>query len=972
MQQIPENSRHRSAEKAVFAVAFGAIFAGTLVIIGWAVSIEALKALIPGLPRMSVSTALCFSLAGVSLLSVTGPWGRETLLKTLIAWAAVLAVFTVALVRFSQTIFPWHFHILPGLCSALASNSGGRMASQTAVGFLLLSFSLLLVHSPRQKYPAAIALLGITITSLGTSSLISYAAGFNPMAGGAGPGMAVHTAGIFLVFGLALMAEAWRESGQNWFLSRRLTSAFALSGILILSLSIVGYKITTQQSEENARLSEQLEAQAHFGGTAVRSHDLSRETMAELRHVIFAGVTAGLVLFAGVLWLLNREVAERRTAEAIFRNTERKAAEALRESEERFRQMAENIENVFWMCNPELTTFLYVSPACEKVWGVSAPDLYANGLCFIKKIHPADRERVSVQLGLKQFVQKAGFDIEYRVTTDKGAVRWVRHRAFPIRSDAGDLKRLVGVAEDITERKEAEEASYFSQERFRSVWERSADGMRLTDENGCIIAVNEAYCRLVKLPREKLEGNPFSVAYNGHGPKDGMDTYIRRFESGDVVPRLEARCQLWNTEHVDLEISNSFLELGSRGRLLLSIFRDVGERRRLEGQLRQAQKMEAVGSLAGGVAHDFNNLLVVMRTHAELLLLDNAVRTDEARDGLRQITDAADKAANLTRQLLAFSRKQVMQSQPLLVNDIVANLTKMLNRIIGEDIRLECHYVGGLPSVQADAGMLEQVIVNLVINARDAMPGGGQVQIGTEKVVLDATCTRSNPEARPGEFVCLSVTDTGTGIAPEHLPRIFEPFFTTKEMGKGTGLGLATVYGIVKQHGGWIEVETRIATGTTFKVFLPALPVENRQSDDQPRPPRICTGTESILLVEDEDAVREVLKESLETYGYKIFEASCAREAMKMWKKNNGKIDLLLTDIVMPEGMNGRDLAERIRATKPDLSVIFMSGYSPEIAGKDTGFFRKNKTAFLQKPFPATALLETVRRCVDEKELPEN
>jgi CheY-like chemotaxis protein len=377
--------------------------------------------------------------------------------------------------------------------------------------------------------------------------------------------------------------------------------------------------------------------------------------------------------------------------------------------------------------------------------------------------------------------------------------------------------------------------------------------------------------------------------------------------------------------------------------------------------------MEAVGRLAGGVAHDFNNLLVVMRTHAELLLLDNAVRTQEARDGLKQITDAADKAANLTRQLLAFSRKQVMQSQPLLLNDIVANLTKMLNRIIGEDIRLECYYAARLPLVKADVGMLEQVIINLVVNARDAMPAGGQVQIGTEKVCLDASCTRSNPEARPGDFVSLSVSDTGTGIAAEHLPRIFEPFFTTKEMGKGTGLGLATVYGIVKQHGGWIEVNTRLGAGTTFKIFLPALPAGIGQSEHEKQPPQICPGTESILLVEDEDAVREVIKESLQTYGYTIFEATCAREAMTIWKKSNGKIDLLLTDIVMPEGMNGRDLAERIRATKPDLSVIFMSGYSPEIAGRDTGFFYRKKTAFLQKPFPATALLETVRRCVEEE-----
>jgi CheY-like chemotaxis protein len=295
-----------------------------------------------------------------------------------------------------------------------------------------------------------------------------------------------------------------------------------------------------------------------------------------------------------------------------------------------------------------------------------------------------------------------------------------------------------------------------------------------------------------------------------------------------------------------------------------------------------------------------------------------------------------------------------------------------LNRIIGEDVRLECRYNTRLPLVQADAGMLEQVIINLVVNARDAMPNGGAVCISTEKVMLEPGYERINAEAHAGEFVCLSVTDTGTGIAPEHLPRIFEPFFTTKELGKGTGLGLATVYGIIKQHGGWVEVASSVGEGATFNVFLPALPATMDPSEGIQAPTDVQRGNETILLVEDEDAVREVIKESLETYGYKIFEASCAREALNMWQNSNGKIDLLLTDIVMPEGINGRDLAERIRAINPNLSVIFMSGYSPEIAGKDTGFFRKNKTAFLQKPFPATTLLQTVRECVDEERLAAN
>ena len=915
---------------------------------------------------MSGSTAVGFALVAWGMVVLTHNPGKKRPVRDWTVRVAALLVFLIALIRFSEQFFDWNLGILDEWFGHGSVHHFGRMAVHTAVCFMLTIFGLLLMDRRNSaRYPAAVALLGITVASLGTSVLISFAGGFASTS--SSPGMAVNTAIMFVLLGVAMLAQAWRDSGQDWLLSRRITIAFIVSGVLILSLSLAGYKITNEQYQENHRLAAELQIRARK--VSRNEGDLAREAMAEMRHVLFAGMAAALGLFAGVLWLLNRELAERRFAEIKFRRTEQEAADALRESEERFRQMAENIESVFWMCNAQFTEFFYVSPACSKVWGVTQQELRDRGSCFLDRVHPDDRERVAAQFAQKQFVQKAGFDLEYRVLRKDGSVGWVRHRGFPIGSDAAELKRLVGTAEDITERKEAEEASYVSQERFRSVWERSGDGMRLTDRDGKIIAVNEAYCRLVKLPREKLEGQHFSVVYKGHGPNDGPDTYIRRFESGDIVPRLDARAQLWNSEFLDLEISNSFLELGSHGRALLGIFRDSGDRHRLEEQLRQAQKMEAVGRLAGGVAHDFNNLLLVMRTHAELLLLDEKVRTVEAAEGLEQITSAADKAANLTRQLLAFSRKQVMQSQPLLLNDIVANLTKMLNRIIGEDVRLECRYNTRLPLVQADAGMLEQVIINLVVNARDAMPNGGEVRIGTEKVVLNPGCERINAEARSGEFACLTVSDTGTGIAAEHLPRIFEPFFTTKELGKGTGLGLATVYGIVKQHGGWVEVASTVGTGATFKVLLPALPAETGQSELIQRPADVRRGTETILLVEDEDAVRMVIKESLETYGYKIFEANCAREALRMWKNSNGKIDLLLTDIVMPEGINGRDLAEHIRASNPNLSVIFMSGYSPEIAGKDTSFFRRSKTAFLQKPFPATTLLETVRQCVDEEKV---
>jgi signal transduction histidine kinase/ligand-binding sensor domain-containing protein/ActR/RegA family two-component response regulator len=414
-----------------------------------------------------------------------------------------------------------------------------------------------------------------------------------------------------------------------------------------------------------------------------------------------------------------------------------------------------------------------------------------------------------------------------------------------------------------------------------------------------------------------------------------------------------------------------------------------------EAKLRQSQKMEAIGQLAGGVAHDFNNLLCVIRGNADLVLMDPAQLSEQGTDCLKQITAAADRAANLTRQLLAFGRKQVMQTEPLNLIGVIGNLTKMLKRIIGEDIELRCASGDRLPFIQADVGMIEQVLVNLVVNARDAMPRGGQLVIRTEVIRFGPDYAQTNPEAREGRFVCLSVSDSGTGIAPEHLPHIFEPFFTTKGPGKGTGLGLATVYGVVKQHQGWIEVISNVGTvecqqastisrrdgnnakvlgtrtarhsdgGTTFKIFLPAIELPAPAAPNETDEKRPQGGTETILVVEDDEGVRSLTRRLLEGFGYRTLEAASGRRALESWQDRVEEIDLLVTDMVMPEGVTGRELAEQMRVRRPDLKVVFMSGYSPDVAGKDTEFIHRNGARFLQKPVAPRELLETVRHCLD-------
>ncbi|MCX6917036.1 MAG: ATP-binding protein, partial [Verrucomicrobia bacterium] len=357
----------------------------------------------------------------------------------------------------------------------------------------------------------------------------------------------------------------------------------------------------------------------------------------------------------------------------------------------------------------------------------------------------------------------------------------------------------------------------------------------------------------------------------------------------------------------------------------------------------------------------------VIRGNAELLLMDPGQHMAQTREGLNDVVKASERAANLTRQLLTFSRKLVMQPQPLMLNEVIANLTKMLNRVIRENIELQCQYAASLPYVQADAGMMEQVILNLVVNARDAMPGGGRLRVATEPLTLDAAQAQANPKARAGQFVCLLVSDTGAGIAPEVLPRIFEPFFTTKEVGKGTGLGLATVYGIVNQHQGWIEVSSQIGEGSTFKVVLPTIPTPARLAAAAEAGVEVRGGKETILLVEDEHAVRLTTRRILESKGYTVREAASAREALEQCQAHAGEFALLLTDVIMPGEMSGRDLADRLWVQRPGLRVIFMSGYSADLLGKNPEFIRRTRSRFLQKPCSSRTLLEAVRECLDEE-----
>jgi PAS domain S-box-containing protein len=393
----------------------------------------------------------------------------------------------------------------------------------------------------------------------------------------------------------------------------------------------------------------------------------------------------------------------------------------------------------------------------------------------------------------------------------------------------------------------------------------------------------------------------------------------------------------------------------------LAFLIDITERKRLEDQYRQAQKMEAVGQLAGGVAHDFNNLLTVINGFSEMMLA-GLPPADPHRGAVEEIYKAGERAALLTRQLLTFSRKEVVKPRVLDLNAVVEGAARMLRRLIGEDVRLDAALATDLDRVKADPGQVEQVIMNLAVNARDAMPTGGRLTVETADVELDAGYARQHAGVAPGRYVLLAVSDTGHGMTPEVQARIFEPFFTTKAQGKGTGLGLATVFGIVKGAGGHVGVYSEVGRGTTFKVYLPSAGRPTDPAADGQGLPGLLTGTGTLLVVEDDEQVRGLTRMALETLGYTVLEAPGGPEAVHLAGAHAGPIDLLVTDVVMP-GVSGREVAEAVRMGRPGVRVLFVSGYTDDAVIRHGVLTAE--MAFLQKPFTLAALGEKVRAVLD-------
>jgi PAS domain S-box-containing protein len=601
------------------------------------------------------------------------------------------------------------------------------------------------------------------------------------------------------------------------------------------------------------------------------------------------------------------------------------------------------------------------NPAAQRIYGYSASEAIGESIEML--VPEALRSDVS---GILAQV-RAGNRVEQYETgraRKDGKVIDVWLTISGVKDASGEIVGASTTARDINERLRGVEALHQSEDSYRALFEHHPSPMWLYDIDTLrFVAVNDAAIALYGYSRVEF----LLMTINDLRARDGDQAHRAALEAprGNSTAGWDAadmrRHRRKDGTIIFVLVSSETLEFeGHKAGLVLA--QDMTEQRKLEEQLRQAHKMEAIGNLAGGIAHDFNNLLLVIRGYSAMLLKHLSDERD--RNSAQQIDNAAQRASDFTHQLLAFSRQQVLRPEVSDLNAVVSETLTMLTRSIGAAVRVDSKLDPNLRSVLVDRGQIAQAVLNLALNARDAMgERGGTLNIGTANVELDRAYTDDHEGLAPGPYALLQITDSGMGMNKETQTRAFDPFFTTKP--EGTGLGLATVYGIVKQHQGWIEVESEVGKGSTFRVFLPTAHETTPNGDRKTSQPSVRGGHETVLVVEDEIALRELVCSVLTGHGYKILQAETGVKALEVWEQNKTKIDLLLTDLVMPDRLNGRELAEQLRAEEPKLKVIFTSGYSADVVGKD--FVSQHGLHYLQKPYDPQKLALTVRNCLDGK-----
>ncbi|MGD1149337.1 MAG: PAS domain-containing protein [Thermoanaerobaculaceae bacterium] len=639
---------------------------------------------------------------------------------------------------------------------------------------------------------------------------------------------------------------------------------------------------------------------------------------------------------------------------------ERKRAEQeLKESQRKLFTLMGNLPGMAYRCaNDPHWTFEFVSDGCFDLTGYHPGDLVGNS--GVKLCVAEDLEEVNRKVD-EAFAQRRAFELTYRILTATGETKWVWERGRGVFSPAGDLVALEGFIADISERKAAEEALRRSEERYRLALQATQEIMYDWDVPADTIIWNPNVRKVLGYTAEEMGGTFEAWAGFIHpADADRVRAELAAAVAGGEAFTSEYRFLRKKGDYaVLLDRGLIIRDLEGRATRMVGAMTDLTDRKRLEDQLRQAQKIEAVGKLAGGIAHDFNNLLTAVRGATELL--QRRLGSDQqAQQELATIHGAALRAAEFTKGLLAFARRQVLEPVNLDLNVFISDALPMLRHLIPENIRIEFQPFAGLETIRVDRGQLTQILMNLCVNARDAMPSGGTISVSTANVPMDQAFVATHAGAREGRYACLAVADTGVGIDREDLAKIFEPFFTTKDTGKGTGLGLSTVYGIVKQHDGFVYADSGPGSGSTFRVYLPVTSVEGGPSV-QPPEAAVRGGDEMILVVEDETEVRTILVDALRGFGYRVHEAGDGSEGLEMLQRGL-RPDLVLTDMVMPR-MGGMDLCIAARATQPTLKFLFSSGYTEDSV--HVGFIKKKGVFFLAKPYGIDTLGRKVREVLE-------
>ena len=644
------------------------------------------------------------------------------------------------------------------------------------------------------------------------------------------------------------------------------------------------------------------------------------------------------------------------------RTLRRRADDALRRSEERYRLLAENISDVIGLYDLGMNA-VYVSPSVLQLLGYTPDEVI--GRPMMDQLAPGSRDLAMRVFREEVEIERSGRadparsrTLELEVSCKDGSTAWTESRLTAVRDSSGSLTGFIAVSRDITERRRVAETLRETSQTLRTLIDASVLAIVALDRDGHVTLWNNAAARLFGWSAQEVLGRPLPTI-----PEDRRAEYEdgrARSHAGENVVYETQRCRK-DGSLVDVLRSIAAI-FDAQGELVgsMGILVDITERKQLEEQLRQAAKMEGIGRLAGGIAHDFNNLLTVIGGRSHLLLSQLPAGHAMRRD-LLLIQQTGDRAAALTRQLLAFSRKQTLAPVVIKLNEIVSGMRTLLERVLGEDVDIIMDLDPSLGHVTADPGQLEQVILNMAVNARDAMPAGGQLTLETRHVDVDSTHARQKVELTPGAYDVLSISDTGLGMDAATVARAFEPFFTTKAVGKGTGLGLATAYGIVKQSGGHITVYSEPGSGTTFVIYLPRTEASESASVAAEEA-AARRGTEVVLLAEDDANLRALTRDILASEGYTVLESQDVEDAIRIAERQDGTIHLLVTDVVMPH-MSGRALADAVMRIRPDVKVLYMSGYTDD-AIVHHGVLDPG-TALLQKPFTPAALAHKAREVLD-------